>query len=154
AGQTQVPTIQFLTHDPRVVVLPLSAQQAAGLNAKVYSLAGDPFKFPEAVLIDGGGRGYGEVGFKLDPAEPDFVRVDNRLFKRLFGDFAPKRGDLVFAKTGELLGIMVNSDYCVLLKNFASAKSIRTGADVREQRTALILDDLSGRLRGMPVKLQ
>lgn len=154
AGKTPAPQIQFLTHDPRVVVLPLTAQQAAGLNAKVYSLAGDPFKFPEAVLIDGGGRGYGEVGFKLDPAEPNFVRVDNRLFKRLFGDFAPKRGDLVFAKTGELLGIMVNSDYCALLKNFASAKNIRTGTDVREQHTALILDDLIGRMRGMPLKLQ
>lgn len=154
AGRVAAPGIQFLVQDPRIVVLPLTPQQAAGLNAKIYSLAGDPFKFPEAVLIDGGGRGYGEVGFKLDPAEPDFVRVDNRLFKRLFGDFAPKRGDLVFAKTGELLGIMVNGDYCALLKNFTAAKTIRTGSEIREQRTALILDDLIGRLRGMPVKLQ
>lgn len=146
--------VQFLQHDPRLVVLPLAPQQASALGAKVYSLATDPFRFPEAVLIDGGGRGYGEVGFKLDPSEPNFVRVDNRLFKRMFGDFAPKRGDLVFAKTGELLGMMVNSDYCALLKNFAAAKTIRTGTDIRDQDTGALFDDLIARARSMPIKLQ
>ena len=147
-------TVQFLQHDPRLVVLPLTPAQAAGLAAKVYPLAHDPFKFPEAVLIDGGGRGYGEVGFKLDPSEPNFVRVDNRLFRRLFGDFAPKRGDLVFAKTGELLGIMVNGDYCALLKNFTAAKTIKTGPDIRDQATGALFEDLVARMRSLPLKLQ
>lgn len=147
-------TVQFLAQDPRVVVLPLDPSQAAALGAKVYPLAADPFKFPEAVLIDGGGRGYGEVGFKLDPSEPGFVRVDNRLFKRMFGDFAPKRGDLVFSKTGELLGIMVNNDYCAVLKNFAASKSLQTGPDIRGQSTAALFEDLIARVRSMPLKLQ
>jgi hypothetical protein len=147
-------SVQFLQHDPRLVVLPINEQQAAALGARVYPLAADPFRFPEAVLIDGGGRGYGEVGFKLDSGEPNFVRVDNRLFKRMFGDFAPKRGDLVFAKTGELLGIMVNSDYCALLKNFSAAKTIRTGTDIRDQDTGALFDDLIARVRSMPLKLQ
>lgn len=146
--------LDFLAHDPRIVVLPVPAAAAAALGAKVYPLAADPFKFPEAVLIDGGGRGYGEVGFKLDPAEPNFVRVDNRLFKRMFGDFAPKRGDLVFAKTGELLGIMVNSDYCALLKSFTASRTIRTGPDIREQATGALLDELVARVRALPIKLQ
>lgn len=148
------PTVAFLNQDPRIVVLPLDAAQAAALGAKVYPLATDPFKFPDAVLIDGGGRGYGEVGFKLDPSESGFVRVDNRFFKRLFGDFAPKRGDLVFAKTGELLGIMVNNDYCALLKNFSAAKAIRTGADIKDQATGALFDELIARIRAMPLKLQ
>ena len=154
AGRSAAPQIQFLAQDPRIVVLPLDPTQAAALNAKVYPLANDPFKFPEAVLIDGGGRGYGEVGFKLDPTEPGFVRVDNRVFKRMFGDFAPKRGDLVFAKTGELLGIMVNNDYCAVLKNFSATKSIATGPDIRSQATAALFNDLIARIRAMPIKLQ
>jgi hypothetical protein len=148
------PAVQFLAHDPRIVVMPVSQQQVAALGAKVYPLANDPFRFPEAILVDGGGRGYGEVGFKLDPTEPNFVRVDNRLFRRVFGDFSPKAGDLVFAKTGELLGIMVNRDYCALLKNFAASKTIRTGTDIREQATGTLFDDLSARVRSMPLKLQ
>lgn len=51
--------MHFLAHDPRIVVLPIAAAQAGSLGAKVYSLAADPFKFPEAVLISGGGKGYG-----------------------------------------------------------------------------------------------
>lgn len=147
-------TVNFLQHDPRIATLPIDASQAAALAAKVYPLATDPFKFPEAVLIDGGGRGYGEVGFKLDPEDPGFVRVDNRFFKRLVGDFTPKRGDLVLAKTGELLGIMVNNDYCALLKNFAATKSIQAGPDIKAQATGALFDGLIARVRAMPSKLQ
>jgi hypothetical protein len=153
-ARNDAPVVQFLAQDPRIVVVPLEPTQVAALGAKVYPLAKDPFKFPEAVLIDGDGRGYGEVGFKLDPSEPGFVRVDNRFFKRMFGDFSPKRGDLVFAKTGELLGIMVNNDYCAVLKNFSVAKTIRTGPDIRNQATGQVFNDIIARIRSMPLKLQ
>lgn len=154
AARVPAGRLQFLAHDPRVVVVPLELAEATRLGARVYALAADPFKFPEAVLIDAGGGGYGEVGFKLDPDEPRFVRVDNRLFRRLFGDFAPKRGDLVFARTGELLGIMVNSDYCALLKDFTPAATLRAGAEIKGQATGAILDGLGARLQALPLKLQ
>ena len=57
-------------------------------------------------------------------------------------------------KTGELLGIMVNNDYCALLKNFSPAKTIRTGPDVREQATGALFNDIIARVRSMPLKLQ
>jgi X-X-X-Leu-X-X-Gly heptad repeat protein len=152
--RTSADSVNFLALDPRVIVFPVTAAQVSGLGAKVYPLAAEPFKFPEAVLINGGGKGYGEVGFKLDASQPGFVRVDNRLMKRIFGDFAPSRGDLVFAKTGELLGIMVNSDYCALLGNFTPAKTIRTGDDVKAQGTGQMLDDLGARYRALPLPLQ
>ncbi len=47
------------------------------------------------------------------------MKLDNRIVARLFGEIAPKRGDLVFSKTGEIIGIMVNNDYCAVLGNFA-----------------------------------
>ncbi len=146
-------TVEFLSHDPRIVVLPIDSSQATALGAKIYSLAVDPFKFPDAVLINGGGKGYGEVGFKLDASQPGFVRVDNRFFKRLFGDFAPSRGDLVLSKTGELLGIMVNSDYCALLKDFSASRTIHTGENVLAQQTGPMLDSLGAQVRSLPDKL-
>lgn len=152
--RSTVESIQFLAADPRIVVLPVDAAQVSSLGGKVYPLANEPFKFPEAVLISGGGKGYGEVGFKLDASQPGFVRVDNRLFKRLFGDFAPSRGDLVFSKTGELLGIMVNSDYCAVLGDFTPSRVIRTGEDVKAQDTGAIFDALAARYRALPLKLQ
>lgn len=154
AAPATADAVQFLAQDPRIVVLPIDSTRATALGAKVYPLAADPFKFPEAVLIDGGGRGYGEVGFKLDPSEAGFVRVDNRFFKRVFGDFAPKRGDLVFSKTGEILGIMVNNDYCAVLGSLAPQKTIQAGPDIRSQSTGALLEQLTARVRSLPLKLQ
>jgi X-X-X-Leu-X-X-Gly heptad repeat protein len=153
AYRSRAASLQFLSLDPRVIVLPVDQAQAAALGVKVYPTALEPFKFPEAVLVNGGGKGYGEVGFKLDSTQTGYVRVDNRLFKRLFGDFAPSRGDLVLSKTGELLGIMVNSDYCALVTNFLPAKTLVTG-DVKSQHTADLLNGLSARVRQLPLKLQ
>jgi hypothetical protein len=132
----------------------VTADQAASLGAKVYPIARDPFKFPEAVLISAGDKGYGTVGFKLDSDHPGYVQVDNRLFKRIFGDFAPSRGDLVFSQTGELLGIMVNSDYCALIGNFSAAAVIDTGKDTAAQKTGRQIDALAARVRAMPLSLQ
>jgi hypothetical protein len=132
----------------------VTADQVAELGAKVYPIARDPFKFPEAVLISARGKGYGTVGFKLDPDHPGYVQVDNRLFKRIFGDFAPSRGDLVFSQTGELLGIMVNSDYCALIGNFAAATEITTGDGTSALQTGRLIDALAARVKAMPLSLQ
>jgi hypothetical protein len=110
----------FSITDPRVVMVPMNAQQAAAAGVKVYSRARNPFKFTEAILISRGGKYYGEVEFKLDARTPDFVRMKNRIMSRVFGEFSPSTGDLVLSKTGEFLGIMVNSDYCAVLKSLES----------------------------------
>jgi len=154
AYHSRIPALYFLSLDPRVLVLPVDPAQATALGVKVYPIALEPFKFPEAMLVNGGGKGYGEVSFKLDSSQPGFVRVDNRFFKRLFGDFAPSRGDLVLSKTGELLGIMVNSDYCALVTNFLPYKTLTTGDNVKSQHTADLLNDLAGRVHLLPLKLQ
>ncbi|ACB73386.1 hypothetical protein [Opitutus terrae] len=146
--------IQFLSVDPRVVVVPLDPEQVKALGVKIYPTALEPFKFPEAVLVSGGGQGYGEVGFKLDASQPGYVRVDNRFFRRIFGDFAPSRGDLVLSKTGEILGIMVNSDYCAVVNNFLAARRLTTGDDVSAQQTSSILNDINARVLSLPLKLQ
>jgi hypothetical protein len=149
-----VPSVSFLAVDPRVVALPVEESQVKGLGAKIYQTALEPFKFPEAVLIASGGTGYGEVAFKLDPTQPSYVRMDNRVMKRIFGNFAPSRGDLVLSKTGELLGIMVNSDYCAVVNNFLPAKTLKTGQAVGDQHTGAVFDELAARLRRLPLKLQ
>jgi hypothetical protein len=151
--QTSGAALDFLTVDPRVVAVPVDPSQVAALGVKVYPLAADPFKFPEAVLISGS-RGYGEVGFKLDPDRPGYVRLDNRFFKRLFGDFSPSRGDLVFSRTGEFLGLMVNSTFCALVRDFGSTQALRTGDDVAGEKTSSLLDSLGARIRAMPIELQ
>lgn len=146
--------LAFLALDPRVAVLPVTPAQVTALGVKPYPIAFEPFKFTEALLIANGGTGYGEVPFKLDAANPSYVRMDNRLVRRLFGDFAPSRGDLVLSKTGELLGIMVNSEYCALVNNFLASQVIPTDVDLKGRPTNKQLDDLILRLRKLPLRIQ
>jgi len=154
AYSSTAPDVRFLASDLRVVAVPVDVAQVKALNVKVYQTALEPFKFPEAVLISNGGSGYGEVSFKLDQEETNYVRMDNRLMKRIFGDFATSSGDLVLSKTGELLGIMVNHDYCVVINNFLPTKTIRTGDKIAEQHTGSTFDELYARLLSRPLKLQ
>ena len=146
--------LAFLALDPRVAVLPVTRAQLTALGVKPYPIAFEPSKFTEALLISNGGTGYGEVPFKLDATNPSYVRMDNRLVRRLFGDFAPSRGDLVLSKTGELLGIMVNNEYCALVNNFLASQVISTGPDLASRPTNRQLDDLIVRLRKLPLRIQ
>ncbi len=147
-------SLEFLAVDPRVVAVPVDSSQVAALGVKVYALAPDPFKFPDAVLINARGKGYGVVSFKLDPDHPGYVRVDNRLLKRIFGDFAPARGDLVLSRQGDLLGLMVNSDYCALVKDFAAVRTLQAGEDTLPEHTGAMLDQFSAGTRALPLDLQ
>lgn len=146
--------ISFLALDPRVVVIPVSDTEVASLGAKVYQTALDPFKFPEAVLISNGGAGYGEVPFKLEPTNASYVRMDNRLVRRLFGEFSPSRGDLVLSKTGELLGIMVNSEYCAVINNFLPAQTVSVGEGSGTAPVGSKIQDLHRRWRSLPPRMQ
>jgi len=149
-----VPQIHFLSIDPRIIALPVTEAQVAQIGAKVYQTSLDPFKFPDALLISNGGEGYGEVAFKLDSSQPSFVQMDNRFLKRLGGSFSPSRGDLVLSKTGELLGIMVNNDYCAVINNFLPTRTITTGDNTTAQNTSALLENLTLRVRNLPFKLQ
>ena len=146
--------IRFLALDPRVVVAPVDSELATRLGVKIYRTAADPFKFPDAVLVSRGGTGYGEVPFRLDPMTPQYVRMDNRIIKHLFGEFTPSAGDLVLARTGELIGIMVNSDYCAVVDKFLPAQTIKTGDNTLEQHTGRVLAELKSRLRSLPDRVQ
>lgn len=116
--------IRVLALDPRVALVPIAPEAVAAAGARTYRLAAEPFRFPEAVLVSAGGRAYGEVEFRLDPRNPRYIRMPGNVINRLLGDFSPSRGDLVFSKTGELLGIMVTATHCLLVGELAGAETI------------------------------
>ena len=145
--------LQFLRLDPRVVVVPVDASLASLMGAKIYQLAKEPFKFPDAVLVRADDGRYGDTPFRIDASNSSYVKLDNRIVTRLFGEIAPKRGDLVFSKTGDIIGIMVNNDYCAVLGNFTAAYTMKTG-DNPEPKTSVILSDVFTRWQRLPSKLQ
>ena len=154
SGDVAVSSIAYYQHDPRVALIPIDAEEATRLGTRVYSLAADPFKFPEAVLVSSNGRYYGEVEFKLDASTPRYVKMKSHILSRLFGDFSPSTGDLVFSKTGELLGIMVNSTYCAVLLELPILTRVPTGENPAGLGTRDKLAAVDDALERLPAKVQ
>ena len=97
------------------------------LNVKVYPLAKDPFRYQQAIVVGTDQDYYGEVDFSLDPTNPVYLKMNRQPTGGLFSGNLPSRGDLIFTKQGELLGLMANDDYCVVLREIAITRSVRLG---------------------------
>ena len=83
---------------------------------KTYPLAKRPQDYPEAVIIHNGEE-YGVVKFKVDPKLPNYVLMDKPFLGGIFSKrMNPSKGDIVVSRTGELLGIMVNGKYCLIIR--------------------------------------
>ncbi len=144
----------FLSLDPRIVAIPLSGEESENLGGLVFYTALDPFKFSEAVLVDEKGDYYGEVEFKLDPATPGYVRMQSKIFNRIFGDFSPTSGDLVFSKTGELLGLMVDKRYCALIGNLVVDEELALGRSFPKEEYDRVMNSLKFRYESLPGELK
>jgi len=110
----------FLKNDPRIIAAPLhkDSQGKNFLNVqKTYPLAKRPEDYPEAVIIHNG-EAYGVVKFKVNTNRSNYVLMEKPTFiGQLFSrKFKPSRGDVVLSRTGELLGIMVNKKYCLIIR--------------------------------------
>src|SRR6185436_10461442 len=134
--------IAFLAQDPRVVVIPIGEAQAKQLGAKIYKVAPDPFKFQDAIIVGATEGYYGECKFQIDLATPQYVKVDRSLIRGMFGKFNPSRGDLVLSRTGEVLGIMVNAEYCAVLNKIVPTRTIQLGNEIASQQTGQLLAQL------------
>ena len=54
----------------------------------------------------------------------------------------------------ELLGVMANGTYCLMLRNFDAIATVRFGQDLRNQHTGETLSQLYSLVASLPLKLQ
>jgi hypothetical protein len=153
-SRVPIRSLSFQFRDPRIVWMPVSAADAKAVGAKVYRLSSDPFKFQDAVLVGANEGYYGECRFEIDLTTPDHVRLDRSVLKGMFGKFNPSRGDLVFSKHGELLGVMANNTYCMMVRTFDAGATLPFDENIQNRAVGRLLADLAGQVRQMPLKLQ
>ena len=127
---------------------------AALREPKVEAAVPQSPKIQNAVTAQLKKYGLDIIDFKIDLNTPKYVKLDRSLLRGLFGKFNPSRGDLVFSRTGELLGIMVNSTYCLMIHNFAAAATLQFGPDVRGEHTGSTLSQFYFNVFNMPLRLQ
>jgi len=147
-------SMSFHSDDPRVVMYPVSAAEARQLGCKVYHISATPYKFQDAVLVGADDGYYGECSFQIDLNTPQYVKLDRSFLRGLFGKFNPSRGDVVFSRNGDLIGIMVNGTYCLMIHNFDTAATIPFAPDVRRLHTGEILAQLYDNVFRLPLQLQ
>jgi hypothetical protein len=155
-GSNSLPiqALSFYQLDPRIVFIPVTMEQVRALGCMVYHTSSDPYKFQDAVVVGAQESYYGECKFQMDLSTPLYVKMDHNSLKGVFGKFNPSRGDLVFGRTGELLGVMANSTYCVMIRNFNATATFQFAPDVRQQETGATLARLYGLIARLPSKLQ
>lgn len=146
--------LSFVASDPRVLVAPLDEEAVRTLGVEPFPVSEDPAKFQDAVVLGSKEGYYGEVEFKLVPGLPRYLKMQRRPVGKIFGKFSPSRGDLAFSKQGELLGIMVNSQYCALVQSMPPARLVRLGRDIAQQHTSQIGAEVARRLQALPLSLQ
>src|SRR5262245_49515936 len=153
-SQVAVRSLSFSWPDPRMALIPVTKDDVKQLGCRAYRVSSDAFKCQDAVLVGAQEGYYGECKFEIDLTTPNYVKLDNNFIKGLFGKFNPSRGDLVFSRTGELLGVMANSTYCLMLRSFDATATFRFGDDVRAQRTSQTLAALYLQVTALPSRLQ
>jgi len=154
AASVPIESLSFSLMDPRVVLIPVSAAQAAALRCKIYRLPKDPYVFQDAVVVGTRGDYYGECKFQIDVTTLGYLKMDRNSIEGLFGKFNPSSGDIVLSKQGEFLGVMANNSYCAVIRNFSPAATFRFGPAGRNQPTAQTLATLYAAVAALPFKLQ
>ena len=154
SGQIALQSLSFSGVDPRVILMSVNKSDAVRLGAKIYRTSADPYKFQDAVVVGAQGDYYGECKFQIDVRTPDYVKLDRHFLKGLLGNFNPSRGDLVFSRTGELLGIMANNSYCMVSRRYDSGATFQLGQSMRTQYLADALGRFYVAVTKMPAELQ
>ncbi len=149
-----VPQINFLSLDPRVIVAPVTDLQARQLGVRIYKLSNDPLRFQDALLVGADEGYYGECKFMLDSRNSGYLKMDRSFLGKLAGKFNPSPGDLVFSKGGDLIGIMVNKQFCALLRNFVPTATIPTGANLNADAIGIRLAVMQRSVQELPSDMQ
>lgn len=122
--------LKALASDATIAAFAVPRSLASSTGLKPFTIADDPFRFAEAILISGTRPVYGQLPVRIPPGEAGLIETENRLFNRLFGEFSPAQGDYVFSLTGELIGVMVGPDRARILhqQDFVPAQSLQPPA--------------------------
>ncbi len=147
--------------DPRILIVPLylnPKQLRATTSIEFFNAPSNPYLFSEAVVVDAKEGRFGQTDFVRDEKDSRYIKVSHNNFAFVTGAFDPGKGDLVFSKNGELLGIMVNNNYAFHVKNLGarihSGSRTVLGTSFIPEKTNSLLSSLGKKLFGLNKKFQ
>ncbi|MCH2156130.1 MAG: hypothetical protein MK080_09015 [Opitutales bacterium] len=154
-GDSYTPTmVEFLVIDPRIIRIRLPDTYAVPRQTGAVRLSPDPFRFDKATLVHPPNGYYGESPYRVSAQTSQVLEMNSRILSSLFGDFDPKRGDMVFSMAGNLNGFMLNERSAVRLESLATRDVLELGKNYSFQRAEMLLNAQKERYRGLPTSLR
>ncbi|MCD8482926.1 MAG: hypothetical protein LR015_09850 [Verrucomicrobia bacterium] len=142
--------VLFLVSDPRIVAIQIPRSNVSSAGLRTFNLASDPLRFPDAVLISNTRGFYGESRFRLIPEVTGRINMQTRLTTRLFGEFAPTRGDFVFSRSMELMALMIDNEQAALIDTVVPLTQLRLGENFTAEEAQRVQTLVQRRLTGLP----
>lgn len=155
AGATiRINQIGFLAADPRIIFIPLPTTVAENPGLETFSLAIQPERWEEAVLVKSDESNFGRSEFRRLTSSARFLKMERPAFGELFADFAPARGDLAFTKNSQLIGVLTDSSHAVVIDDFVAAAVLNLGNAFRSDEARRTKERLRQRLQSLPEALR
>ncbi len=147
--------------DPRILIVPLyinPRELEKSSDIEIFQAPYNPYLFAEAVVVDSKEGRFGQTDFVRDERDSRYIKVRHTNFAFVTGKFDPGKGDIVFSKKGELLGIMVNNDYAYHVKNLGSrihgGSRTTLGSVFNPTKTNSLMTSLNKTLFGLSKKFR
>lgn len=155
AGRTvPVNQIAFLNIDPRLIYIPLPQRSVDASGLETFTLARQPERWEEAVLIKNDESNFGRTGFRRLTSSDRFLKMERPALGELFADFASSRGDLAFSKNSQFIGVLSDTQHAVVIDAFLAGAILDLGPGFNSEATALTLKRLKDRIRKLPEAVQ
>lgn len=155
-GKRRFPINQvgFLSADPRILFVPLPQSAADSSGLETFSLALQPQRWEEAVLVKNDESNFGRTGFRRLTESERFLKMERPALGQLFADFASSRGDLAFTKNSQFIGILTDSKHAVVIDDFLASAITTLGASFDSVKNATTMDRLRDRVQQLPAKIR
>ncbi len=146
--------VYSLAEDPRVLLIDVPEEFIKKEEIKPISPAKSYFSFNDCVILNPQTNYYGQVPYRADFKNSNYLQLDVGLFQSLFGTFSPSEGDMVLTRSGEFMGFVVNGDAAILIKKATPAFSLALGANYKPANADKFVAETSLRLKTVPYRLK
>lgn len=113
--------------DSQVFWIPVARSFISQNQIEAFPLEQDALRFSEGILVSDQSGYYGALSLRLHPEKRSYIRVDDRIVTRLFGEFSASGGDFIFSNKGTFLGMMIDGSSGVLLEQLSLGERFPIG---------------------------
>lgn len=146
----QVSQIGFLSADPRLIFIPLPKIFAENSGLKPFTLALQPERWEEAVLVKNDESNFGRTEFRRLTSSARFLKMERPALGELFADFAASRGDLAFTKNSQFIGLLTDTSHAVVIDDFVASAALKLGEGFESDLARNTVDKMKERIRQLP----